>query len=821
MVISFISNDFATDTGTLGTKGIINYQETDNATAPVFIVDSAFTNTNNNSIIVTGNTVTVTEEPIFIQLSDGTILTATQDADNIATNQFYYSNGIVTFGTVINDLITLINNPINYSTKLPTTVLAPPYPSIYYQYAIDGIVSYKRSFKGHPSTEFTFTAPKDSKNAIIETYRNGKFYTIYGITYQVQSINISDLSLIKYPQGLIVCSINFTGQWDGLGEKNILDRPVSLRNIRKRYGTDPSGKNRLSQLLDCLTVPFDGDNPTIKIPSDIDSKSTVTIRQELESRAITVLGYPYYSDDNVKIKRWKVFTNKFIADRDIISEQIDITLSGSSYPYQGIQLVKELWNAKVELAQVEEEEIGGENYVLWEYVNAINEYDVKNPVTVKVSGNQLATFYEIRYFDSDILRYPNANFDNGGITKTMRKRTFKNGTEVTTEEWVYGFNFQSKDVYDVSFNGTSYSARYNIFLSNSLELSPHWMLVKYSNVEKIYDDKKNEYGTKEWYLKEEITRGWNYLRLAQESDSMETAKAKVDGESEAITLDERNKIYEKYQSFKKDFETIIEYELEPLANYYDDIPKATEDEEFIVPRFVKSKKITEKQIEVQPDPTSTNENPKTDLFVNKSFVQVEETKILTPRTIDSKRRKPEIYQFNNYILSNSGSGDRSEQSVTQMAGRPSTQERLDISLQPFSEVLAVRDDLSKKIVFLNTPNSHKDVYGQDLRKCAEIEGETISYPDVTTVAEVVAIAEVDMAMQNMESEVVTLKLGKKYSLIEGDVVHWRGKQWLVKEINESHAIESVRVLLDDYSITLGRYFQTIPLTVTEVENDNS
>ena len=57
-------------------------------------------------------------------------------------------------------------------------------------------------------------------------------------------------------------------------------------------------------------------------------------------------------------------------------------------------------------------------------------------------------------------------------------------------------------------------------------------------------------------------------------------------------------------------------------------------------------------------------------------------------------------------------------------------------------------------------------------------------------------------------------------LKEGDVVLWRNKYWLVKDISESHEIERGRVRLSDYTIKLGCYFSKIPITKTNVPNNN-
>jgi len=759
--------------------------------------------------------------PVFIKLNDGTILTPAPTIDDLEENTFYCENGNITFYSNPIGLTQYIYPPLPRTTVLPTTYLAPPYPLIYSQYVIDGAVTYNRTWKGHPSTEFTFTTFDYLKDTVLEAFRIGKNFTITNINYQVTGFSLSELNERKYPQNLITVSVSFSGKWDSVGDKNILDRPISLKNIYDEYPLDNNGNHNLSQLANCLGINIYGDIPIIKIPSDVDSKSTTTLRQELESRAITTLSYPYYSNDNIELRRWKQYGGKFIADRDIINEDaIEIEYSGNSYPYQGIQLVKELWNAKVELAQENDEEIGEEDYILWETQNALSVYDVEHPV--KTRNNILEGLI---YLDKDILRMPNANFDNGGLTKTLRKRTFRNGTETTTEEWIWGFNFTSSQVYDIDIktiapNVFEYSFDYNIEFANSVYMDQYWQNISYKKTSKGYDATENEYGVKEYYLTLETTEGWTYLRLAQESEALETAQAKLDYESEKITLSEYNKVLEKYTAQKYTLNSpIVTYELEPLANYYTDIPaKTPDDDKYVIPKFVKSKKTEENVLEVKPDPTATTDNPKPDLVIRNSFTHIEKTLIVTPRNKEAKRRTPEIYQVTNYILSNSNSGDRNEFTVTQNAGRPPIQERLDLSIKPFSEK---PDPTNKDTNFvLNTPNSNKDVYGNTLRTCGEIEGETLSYPDIFDVDKIIEIAEVDLAMQNIDAITVKLTLGRKYDLEEGNVVLWRNKYWLVKDITESHEIEKGRVRLADYSITLGCYFNRIPLTKTKVLNNN-
>ena len=237
-----------------------------------------------------------------------------------------------------------------------------------------------------------------------------------------------------------------------------------------------------------------------------------------------------------------------------------------------------------------------------------------------------------------------------------------------------------------------------------------------------------------------------------------------------------------------------------------------------MPRFVHKKRTEENIAQIKTDPTATEDEPKPDLMAGHSFVNIEETIILTPRNKTAKRRSPEIYQVTNYVISNSNNGNRSELTVTQNAGRPTIQETLNPNVRPFSQ----RPDPNNTDtnIVINTPNSDKDVYGTALEECGDIEGETFSYPDIFDVDQVIDIAEVDLAMQNIDAITVSLTLGKSYNLKEGDVVLWRNKYWLVKDISESHEIERGRVRLSDYTIKLGCYFSKIPITKTNVPNNN-
>ena len=761
--------------------------------------------------------------PVFIRLIDGTILTPVPTIDALVQNTFFCENGNITYyETPVNPVI-YIHEPLPYTSTLPTTYLAPPFPTIYYEYVIDGVVTYNRTFKGHPSCEFTFTTFNIYKDIIFENFRIGKLFTIANINYQVSGFSLSELNERKYPQDLIAVSVSFTGKWDSNSDKNILDRPISLRHIYDEYPQDNNGNNTLAQLANCIGVNLYGIIPIIKIPPDVDSKSTTTLRQEIESRAVTVKSFPFYSDDNLKLKRWDSYSGTFIADRDIINdESIQIEYSGTSFPYQGIQLVKELWNARVELAQQNQEEIGEEDYQLTDYVNAENDYDLENPVHPRRS---FSFYTQYDSYSKDILRLPTANFDNGGITKTKRVKTFRNGVEITTEEWTYGFNFTSNQVYDIDVetiapNQYRYTFQYNIPFDIAPLLKPYWQLVKYVKTAKGFSDEENEYGVKEWYLTIETTEGFEYVRPTQESEALEVAQAKADYATDQITLTEYNKIIEKYTAQKVVLDSPnTEYTLEPLSNYYDDIPQKTpEDDNYVVPRFVRKKRTEEHIAQIKTDPTATEDEPKPDLIAGHSFVNIEETIILTPRNKTAKRRSPEIFQVTNYVISNSNNGNRSELTVTQNAGRPTIQETLNPNVRPFSQ----RPDPNNTNtnIVINTPNSDKDVYGIDLEECGDIEGETFSYPDIFDVDQVIDIAEVDLAMQNIDAITVSLTLGKSYNLKEGDVVLWRNKYWLVKDISESHEIERGRVRLSDYTIKLGCYFPKIPITKTNVPNNN-
>jgi len=96
-------------------------------------------------------------------------------------------------------------------------------PSIFHFIAIEGQLSFVRSFENHPTAKFDFQT-QSSKDTVCSIFSPGRELDLFGIGYRVASVSCTEQPMSIHPEGRVDVSVSFSGKWE-----NNLNDPCFLR----------------------------------------------------------------------------------------------------------------------------------------------------------------------------------------------------------------------------------------------------------------------------------------------------------------------------------------------------------------------------------------------------------------------------------------------------------------------------------------------------------------------------------------------------------------------------------------------------------------
>lgn len=693
--------------------------------------------------------------------------------------------------------------------SIPLDTVAPPYPSVFTEWNIEGSISISRSFKGHPSCNLSFTTKAANESSVRSRLANGSFVIIWGIGYRVQSLDIVRLNRRRYPVGLIGVRIQLQGCWAQLGStiRSPLDKQIALTSL----GTT---KTNLAALASRSGVGYSGQNIGINVPKGTPKTATVTLRQELESRAITALSFPYYSSPNaVETRRYGNTAIHFLSEADLLCDELPFNLPGHGAYWDGVKIVEELNNAVFNPAQTDDD--NGDD------ISIICDGDPKpeEPVT-ETTDEKTGKTTKIS------LRNATA-FDTGGPTKTKTCTTYLNGQplKAVTEKW--GFIYSYIDVYAVSFSGNTAVATYSDWTDRT-GLKRYWFKIEQSTTIYTYD--------RHGYLIRVDRTGWTKVRFKTESadnpETVELAKQLKEmslspaDPNEKAALETQIAIYqypakfvlqsgflnnqsqEEQRAVTLPINDTTYYELELLSARYDDIKTASGD---VPPKFCRTERRTDFSYVLIDDPTSTKEEPKPPLSTGKNFEETTERVII-------RTKKPEAYKEVRSTSNQEGFFLRRTLKIAgekDVKGRPPVHSpRLERSNSEFRNSTKV--DNSYKYIYW----THGAPVGPN-----DPEQGTISYPDINDPEKARQIAQVDYSMRNSASETVSLKVRYRPQYNEGDLISFSGRLYVIQSMSVNFVIErrqgEPRLRCPEgIDMKLGRYMQ-LPVYMRRVKKDEA
>ena len=695
--------------------------------------------------------------------------------------------GIIPQSIIVNYL--LDSYPIHLTKSIPTNTISKPYSHLFYRYNYNGSLTYNRSFKGHPTLSLTFVVPTVNELSVLTNFRNGNEFIFDTVGYFVDKVSLTREGTKLRQGNWSIINVDMTGRWTGRGntDRNILDETVfvdTLTRNRSYY--------KLTELCNSLNVKYSGANIDINVPKN--SKGlTSTIRDEIEKRAITIYGFPYYSNSNqIEIRKWGKTTLHFLSNADIIQPEYTIDYSGHGAIVDGVQLSNELRNAEITIEN-QTEDANKERIILWEFENCKSSFDARNwygsmGVPKKQGG--------------DILKTASGNFTNGGVNCVVRRKTILNGTEILVEEWKYGLAYLMNEIFDI------YAKITFLFPSN------YWGLRESTKKYTIYD----KYG----YITSEVKEGWTTTQYKKESafETQEISKQIAT----TTNLDDLAILQKRLASFsfiRLPINEITTFTHEDFRLYYSDVQaenEGTKDE--IPPYFVKNTLTVDDSFLSIPDPESTATDKKPPLATGRDFKEEKDILIYTSGSDTVIKKNPDKYTETVCTANREGEYFQDiaiHNTISEMSGRPSVANKIDISESEITDA-SQADDLSKYKYLLNTEGS--DRIGSDI-----ITG-SVSYPDISDPDEIRKIALIDYSMQNSQNAVTTkLKVRYKNTYHEGDMLYWDNQKWVIFSISNTQTIErniKSGVLLKNESLelTLGKYL-TPAIRMTRIERDTT
>ncbi|MBW4469287.1 MAG: hypothetical protein KME45_03385 [Stenomitos rutilans HA7619-LM2] len=663
-------------------------------------------------------------------------------------------------------------------TRIPTAYVPPPYPDLYGQLNAIGeaVVTYKRSFEGHPSATIAYYALIRDKEAIINTFRNRTPALFYQMGLEVNAPKFKELSLSLYPEGRMVVTIPFTGKYQYLMAQPIKQRPPNVTSRLAQYVP-------LTDIVSRAGLTLTGTSAQFFIPANAPHNATTTLAGALQEYIRIDNGFQFLSSPNtVEVRTFGQTTQHYLSEADILNEP-ETSLPGKELIYQGRQLVKVYKNTVLnfDFSQIQQGQ-GRHTY-----------YDpVQNPSIPPPEIKEL--------------RESGLAFDNGGITKEQSFITAISNTELARTKVKWGFAFALSDVYAIaSVSGQGTQAIYN----SAINPAAFWIPIESTTTTFTY----NQYG----YLTGITETGTRTCRLKQEQngETLELAKSRLTASgavADALTAQIAAYKFNIIAPTEKN----TTYELARMDTLFSDTPIDVE----VPSYFCLTETTTERSETTAPDPASTTSKPLPPITTGKIFFQQKTVNITS--TIQGK----EAFDLTTTTQNSEGTGYKqgAKQSITEKKlGKPSPHTWADTATELFTFNLGNTSDTlaSQKIKYLlNVQGSDYGDLGDTFSQYGSYanlkpQQGSESYP-TPVLQRGVRAAECDLAIVNSQgSEVVNLTVRRNLAYQEGDMLWRKGQLFVIFDISWSEKLSPGRVDCEGMQLTLGRYLR-IPVSVLKV-----
>lgn len=561
---------YSEDTANAGTAGTYYYNPATQA------VEAYQTDAVSVTTPTTAEGFTI-ENVVTVSIGSTTYVPGSEGATDPGTFNYSEPNQSITIYPITG------NPPQPGETVRYTAIQNKPYVHNFYDYTgtiprlwqdlnITG-VSLDRSLGQAPGGSVTFSIHRDDFNPC-DFAEGKKIFEWDGKAYAVGGVSASRSPLNR--DGLLDVTLTLQGPHDHKLDDQvkyrgaIAESAVATEGLITSRGSQTPAEVKATVNISFANlcarggVSFIGDDVTIKIDKERDTRDSTTIGNEL-GRARAVESYAYFSNPNgFEFRRWFNPTVHTISRREILNGDD----SGETTPYEiqyntlgnkwgRIPLAVEYRNTQLEIDQSEGLETG-ENGRL-------------NTVIVKNSGSALRGTTVLWVPPSGIDRSnPSAAFDQGGYTMDFTRERIENGVRTSYTKTVYGYAFKVSDFAIISGNGNQSTIGYlPAFQQPRLQ---GWGQVREEREEYEFDA--------DGYLIRIVRTITTKRRFKQETarrESIELLTLATYGTSSdaGLQADARaayNSALGLYDYFDVTEEDVTEFELASLENIYPDLP---------------------------------------------------------------------------------------------------------------------------------------------------------------------------------------------------------------------------------------------------------
>lgn len=707
-------------------------------------------------------------------------------------------------------LVYSLAEPIVYGAIVPTDTIKTTnicdvsLPVFLDEFNAVGTISYSRSFRSHPTANFEFYCCQSEETEVRDRLCNGTELNLFGIP-----LLVSSLSIVREKQNKILrVNVSLNGIYDARNTPSLspLDEPCRKREIRNDF-MNSFREVDLTQLANKVGLTYLGLAVSWWQRGKISIADVTTFREEIEGRIAGFSGYAFYSNSKgVEGRKWRKQKTHLLSSCEVRSEE-SISINGHGLKVDDVKLTKEYDRT---LLQLDFPQLASNT----ERNQVITRYQFEN--TDSLAGLQTPTLETVRgNLDppDSVLRNMSINFDQGGFTKTVHIFKEMNGQVLEQETQVFGYQVVSTDVY-------LFTEVDGIFEVNFVGTAPnvYWGLCKTTRKTFFYDD--------DGYLIREEMTGHQKARLKQESQQLEAINALIEAAKAADQeeIDNFQRLSEHYQ-FSNDLpiKETIDYHLERLRDYYNDIKLQQPISDWIEPMFLTKRERFFRESIVIDRSDYDKEKISRPAVISKTFREEERTIIIS---VDL----PERFTRRKYVQNNEGEYAKNALRLinsSENIGRPGVHSRLPNRglNRSYFTIFADNDRYRDKKIFLYTQEPEKDinisspqtsfssfatlpsnVNVDNYFKNVLIERDTISFSGVFNFDQAILAAQTQASIINSkEAETLDLDCLFRPEFEEGDFVLYKGKKYVIFNINATISIDMGKLRCDRFSLSLGRY----------------
>lgn len=498
-------------------------------------------------------------ESVTAIASNNKTFTPAANPDSPQTGEFVYNlytNTIKVYG-VRGRSLQIFGTP--QEIKFSPPLLPAPYPQLFTNLPLTGVIQFNRQFEQQPSAQFELELTL-SKSQIQSIFAPGTELDLYGLPLRINSISITELQRSIYPDSRCRVSVSLGSRWE-----NYLDEPCFLRadgrnslpsnepfqdpecTLPTPKKDDPNFNTTVQQLLAKIGIAYTGPAlATVPIPQGTPRDTVVNPLQLLSDRTLIANSFVRWSNaaavEVVPIDSTQVW---FYTEAQILGEvvtNLEAIARSSKKRLSAIANYNppapDLVNFPSTITPPPVPQLRGESptALAFEYPNSelAGEFSeqkdepqeftqgqkpryIRKPKKreERIDGNKNA---HIPLTGVESIQAMSLIYDIGGQTETRSTTTTEDGATINVTDEIWGFAATAIDMYDPLVYDPETGKSIGRINGNP---SQAWKCIKKTSTDYTYDKDTG-------YLLSTSTSGYNTVRYRQESaDDPETLSLQI------------------------------------------------------------------------------------------------------------------------------------------------------------------------------------------------------------------------------------------------------------------------------------------------------